>query len=350
VRRLSFLVASMLALAPPCSARTISVAVDVSGSMASYGAWQHDALSAITAILSGGTVPAGRWRTAGSETAPKSFVFQSGDRILLIPFGDLQRADFPFFKDPVAIGRVAELEERFPLDAARFRDNRTNKTLAEVVAARLAANGERDASVIMVSDFLVDARLTAEQSQFLNETQSTYAVHVLSTLSWAGNQNVQIKLIRYTAEAPEPPAAPASKPASTSSLKVATQLINSPRALQVSWTTEGGVPATKYAVVIRNAKTSAVVFSKTNLATRSVTWNNPEAGSFAWTVSGDMQDGGRVTRSGMVAIADSGSGRLVFAIAALIALAAAGLWWADKANLLPRSMSRRRPEQRGIKA
>jgi len=292
----------------------------------------------------------GRWRTAGAETAPKSFVFQNGDRILLIPFGDVQRADFPFFKEPVAVAQVAGLEERFPLDASRFHDNRTNKTLAEVVAARLAANGERDADVIMVSDFLVDARLTPEQSQFLNEAQSTYAVHVLSTLSWIGNQNVQIKLIHYAAEAPAPAATPPSKTTSTSSLKVATQLSKSPRALHVSWTTEGTVPATKYSVVIRNAKTSAVVFSKTNLATRSVTWNNPETGSFAWTVSGDLQDGARVARSGMVAIAGSGSGGMVFAIVALIALAAAGLWWADKANLLRRSGSKRKPDQRGIKA
>ena len=185
----------LLASRDVCHARTVSIAVDISGShRAPTALGRESAVSALVSVLNGQPLSS-QWRAIGQDIALRQFALQPGDRVCLLPFGNIRSADPPFFRAPDCFSDVNELRSRFPLTASAFTESKTNKTLAEVVAARLASQSTQDALVIMLSDFLVDSSLSPAQIAHVNEAQSKFSVQVVSTLSWSQNARVQIKMI-----------------------------------------------------------------------------------------------------------------------------------------------------------
>lgn len=328
-----------LICASSVEARPISIAVDVSGSMKSYGQWQRDALDAISALLSG-REPSGNWRVTGSPDAAGEFTKRDADTLRILSFGDLQNHDYPFFRSATLLGGIQDLQARFPVAEAAYAEGRTNKTLAEAVAVTDSPAGSSPL-LIMVSDFLVDAQLTPSQIAFLNDAQSRYAVHVLSILSWSVNPNVQIKLIKYV---PQAHATEKPQPTQSPILRVQAGFHEPSKSVRISWAVDGA-KAQKYSVAIRKATSASIAFSKDNLAIRSAVWPSPDGGSYVWTVIAYLEGGSQVVQRGTIEVPGStGVGAVALIVGLLIAVAGA-LWWMDKSGMLPKGLRRRRRDE-----
>ena len=139
---------------------------------------------------------------------------------------------------------------------------------------------------------------------------------------------------QYTPTVELSPQAPADDRGPVSRLKVVTTLSKNPAALNVTWSLIGQTQARKYSMTIRDAQ-AREVFSKQNLAARNVSWVNPKAGAFAWTVTADLEDGSTVVARGNVTVAGSEGGATIVLILLLVAAGMAGVWWLDKSGMLP---------------
>jgi hypothetical protein len=292
LRRLTVMFVVLCWAGVDAPARTIVVAVDVSGSMGTYGAWQNDARSELKAILAGLPLDqnVNRWSISGSRASLRVYRVESGDQIVLLKFGDVSdQSEYPFFRGVEQPSDLAGLERDFPIDAGLFRESRTNKSLAESVAAKIAG---KDGLVVIVSDFLVDARLSDRQIKFINDSASGMSESTHAILSWTQNPRVQIRFVQYAQNAE----GGAGTDQSEQEISVGTLRLNAPKmaangALQLSWNYEGAGSPRSYDVEVINIADQKQLFARHGLLSRSVVFEDPPAGTLAWSVSATLDDG-----------------------------------------------------------
>jgi|GEM_PF-6130300 len=277
-------------------ARTVVIAVDVSGSMGTYGAWQYDAVSELKAVLGGQRVQnANRWLISGSSASLRAYRLGSNDQLVLLKFGDVSnQSEYPFFRGLEQPMGLAALVRGFPTEASVFRESRTNKSLAESVAAKTAG---KDGLVVMVSDFLVDARLSDSQIKFINDSASGMSVRTHAILSWAQNPRVQMRFLQYAGNIDGGVGADQSE----QEIAAGTLRLNAPRvaangALQLSWNYEGVGSPRSYDVEVVGVGDQKQLFSRRSLLGKSVVFEDPPSGTLAWSVSATLDDG-RTVRS-----------------------------------------------------
>ncbi|HLG97815.1 MAG TPA: hypothetical protein VKX49_15990 [Bryobacteraceae bacterium] len=310
---------------PGLNAKDVSVLVDVSGTMATYGSWQHDAKDLITGILSG-NVRAPNWERKGDDGALAEFHTEGGDRIHLIRFGSVLSSVFPFFAPPDDLSSIEQLNEAFPVNAELFHQARTNKPLAICVGARLAAAKDGIGRLIVISDFLVDSDVTAEQQNAINEFESKARVETPLIFAWNRNPRVQVKLLRITGTSDS--AVPLTGPALTVRITGA-KLLDRPRRLVLSWALAGTDEEATYSVTIRDPKSGRTILSRTVL-NASLLVPNPPSGKFVWQVVANLR-GNRTASSAMTSL-EIPSDNSFWAIAAvlLLLLCSIAAWWYSK--------------------
>lgn len=285
---LAFLLASLPAFSGP-----VAVLVDVSGTMKGYGNWQGDACALVETILGGKPELPEAWRVTGSASSAAGFKLEPGARIHLVLFGSAQSNTFPFFQTVEALPELGRLRERFPLSPGAYTQARTNKTLAQAVGARLAADPGGEARVIVISDFLVDSDLSAGQLEFANQFESQAQVESPAIFSWAKEPRVQVKLLRFRlSAAAAPQAAPAAAAAAPAVRLLGVRLIDSnPRRAQFSWRVEGGAAPESCRLVVRDLETRRTVWSASHVLGNSAAWINPTPGRRTWQVVATHRDG-----------------------------------------------------------
>jgi hypothetical protein len=306
-------------------AKDVAVLVDVSGTMANYGAWQSDARALLTGILSG-TSTSAAWRREGVENAPDDFRLDGGDHVQLLRFGSIQSREFPFFTPYSTLGSVRELESSFPVDVRAFREARTNKPLAMGVGARLATGSDGTARLIVISDFLVDSDATPEQETFVNTFESTAKIETPLIYSWISNPKVQIKLLRIT-RPPEP--LPADSKNIAPIRITGARVMDRPRRLLLTWVLSGNDEDATYSVTIRDPKSNRTVVSRSVLNS-SLLVPNPPSGKFVWQVTAKLS-GGRTGQSPITALEIPGEGSVgTIAIVLVAILVGVGAWQYSK--------------------
>lgn len=327
-------------------ARTIVVAVDVSGSMATYGAWQSDAQSQLKLILSGLAYDKtiSRWSLSGSTNSLATYHLGAGDQLVVLRFGDVnQNSEYPFFRDIGPPISLAEFERSFPTDPSIFRQSRTNKSLAECVAAKTAG---KDGLVVIVSDFLVDARLSDLQVKFIDDFASGMSVRTNAILSWVQNPRVQIRFLQYSENLDGGLRAQPSDPsAGTGSLRLNTPKLTRDDALELSWSFDGVGAPRSYDVEIMGLPDQRQLFLRKNLLGTSVTFENPPRGVLSWTVTATLDDG-RTVRGRSTYTHQGGSGLFglligLLAIAGVVAAIMFALTRPGMVSKLFRSESRK---------
>jgi hypothetical protein len=296
----------------PATAREIAVVVDVSGSMQGYGVWQPSARSAVMALISGQPLPTD-WDAATRGAAYSSYALAEDDRVQLVEFGTVDaRADYPFFLISHLLNRK-QLEQKFPVETARFRQSKTNSTLAEAVAARLLIGSGSPGYVIMISDFRKDVELSPKQLAFVNDMQARYALYTLGTLGWQSNPQVQIKLLKMMPVDGETTGAPPA--GDVGRLRLAAAKYNEKNhSVLLGWAYESTEPATKFDVTVRGPR-GTTAYSKEGIAANSVTFPKAPAGQFRWTVTAYSPSGGSVQQTSGFTVPEDNSG---IAIALLV--------------------------------
>jgi hypothetical protein len=300
----------------------VAVVVDVSGSMKTYGPWQADARDAISALLAGRPLPA-QWEEnpRGADLSTYASI-NAHNHVTLVRFGSVRStADYPYFDQIRGALSSAGLETEFPISPSDYTENRTNNALAEAVAITMIGSSGGSARVIMLSDFLADAKMSEQQLAFVNDTQGKYAKYTDATLSWVANPRVQIKLLRFIPLATVLPTGAAG--AEMSSLHLSQPRYDEgSQSVLLAWTYQGsGIPE-KYDVKVIDARRGTTLFSKYSLGGKNVTYPKAVSGAIRWSVTAYMQDGTTLEQSAAYNIPDSGGSPIALAIL-LIAVVAA---------------------------
>ncbi|MEO8660694.1 MAG: hypothetical protein ABI693_19645 [Bryobacteraceae bacterium] len=283
----------VLALTTPVArAADVSVVVDVSGTMGRYGAWQVDTVTLLERVLAGDSLADVRFSSTGDREAALRFRLGAGECIYLLRFGSVQTDAFPFFTPAQRAGSVSELRGLFPYRLEQYKESRTNKPLAAAVAARIM--GGPMARLIVISDFLVDADLTQQQQQYVNEFESQAKIETPLIFNWTGGNRVSVKLIEVAIPSTKPrPDAPPPPPVSVHQIQIleARSIEGSPARTQFRWrvTPPGAIRA--FRLTLRNVKDGRTVRDQGGLAVPSVAVATPDPGDYRVVVTGDFEDG-----------------------------------------------------------
>jgi hypothetical protein len=321
-------------------AADVAILVDVSGTMASYGAWQEDASALLDAVVNGRQPSLQQWRSAGDLKALPSFA--DAGSLHFVRFGSTQSASFPFFGEPQKLN-AASLAAAFPKSRADYQQPRTNKPLAVAVGANLASGGAAGtARVIVISDFLVDSDLTNDQQTYVNDFESRAQVETPLILSWARDNHVQIKFLRIGIAGVAPDD---KEPASASVQLLAARVLEDPRRVQFAWKVNGAA-ARHYSLQVRDAATRNLVFARNNVLSNSVLYPNPKAGRFHWQVTATLENGALVASpAAIVQVPGSGPWAWIGLLGALGAVGY-GAWYYSKRKRHPSAMASAKGESK----
>lgn len=323
------------------AAADLGVLVDLSGSMAHYGAWQPDALALVRGIAQGNPGPARElWTVKGDSAALPEFACGNNCRFAFLRFGSLRQPKHPFFQPIQTLDGIAALESVFPRAGAEFTEARTNRSLAQAVVAQALAPQGGSARLIVISDFLADSTLNQEQQAYVTDSESRTTVVSPLIFSWKRDNRVQIRLVQFNVRPPEPPQPPQPpepppqtkngpqgpekehKPALLQLLPA--KLLSSPRRLQFGWKYAEPDKVRDYEIHVRDARPpQKQVFSKQGLIAASVQFRDPPKGTYRWHVVAKLEDGGEVrSETDSVTVPGGGWDWLLWAVppAALIAL------------------------------
>ena len=195
--------------------RNVGVLVDVSGSMAAYGDWYADAKQQVSHLLVSGAIDSDNWELTNSSRSKEFHLVGPADHILFMRFGSVIDHRYPYFMKPSLLPNVTDqgiqelLENNFPDSRRDFHERKTNRPLAEAVAAKYLVThfGEHPVYLLIISDFLVDADVNSEEEQLIQAFENTYGVNTPLILAWKKNQLVQLKVLALV---PAKPPAPVS--------------------------------------------------------------------------------------------------------------------------------------------
>lgn len=330
---------TLLVLVPPITASDVAVVVDVSGSMASYGNWQPDALSLVEAILSGNSTSGLNYDHTDPIDAISDFKLGSGDSIQLLKFGSAQRNAFPFFETK-RLEALSELRSQFPMSKGEFRDPHTNKDLAIAVGSRLAGNAPDH--LVMISDFLIDSSVDPAQQRFVTEFQASSKIETPVIFTWKQDRRVQVKLIATSVKetngngAAPPPQAP------TASVHILESRVSADsNRIYFRWQVQPSVPVHSFRLLLRDAKTGRVAKEQGPLAAvYSTMIEAPHSGEYSAIVTADFDDGSQIQSRPVVVTIKGRNGGAV-AVVLILAAVGAGVWYASVRG------QRRATERRG---
>ena len=334
----------LLVLVPSVTASDVAVVVDVSGSMATYGDWQPDALALVDAILSGNSVAGLNFDHTDQIEAVSDFKLGSGDNIQLLKFGSAQRNSFPFFLQSKRLETVSELRSQFPMGKSDFRDPHTNKDLAIAVGSRLT--GGAPARLIMISDFLIDSDVDQAQQQFANEFQASSKIETPVIFTWKKDRRVQVKLIAISAKEASSNSAPPPQPAAPSaSIRILESRVSTEsNRIYFRWQVQPNVPVHSFRLLLRDSKTGRVAKEQGPLAAvYSTMIEAPGSGEYSAIVTADFEDGSQI-QSRPVVVTVKGRNGGVVAVVLILAVIGGGLWYASvrgqRRNLDRKNMAR----------
>jgi hypothetical protein len=282
--------------AQTAAASDVAVVVDVSGSMKDYGPWQGDAKVAIAAVL-GGRPPSAEWDVTPKGADLSAYATQTQESVTLIQFGSVRATStYPYFDRIQTSLSPSSVSAQFPINPSTYTESRTNNALAEAVAISMVGATGGPTRVIMLSDFLADARMSEEQLAFVNGVQGRYAKYTDATLSWIGNPRVQIKLLRFA-----PLSVASSTPVAGSELGslhlFPPRYDEASRSVIFSWNYEGPSLAEKYDVKVVDVQAGSPVFTKYNLGSKTVTYPKVSPGRFRWSIVAYAHDGKTIEQS-----------------------------------------------------
>jgi hypothetical protein len=311
----------------PCAAKDVTVLVDVSGTMAKYGAWQPDARLLVSSILRGTPQEIG-WQRQGRPDLASEFKVSAGERVHLLRFGSIISEDFPYFRQAQVIDIPTELERIFPVSASEYTEPRTNKALAVAVGSQLSADSRGASRLIIISDFLVDSDLSVKQQAFVNAFDSQVQTQAPLIYSWANNAHLQVRLISFNHVAVPTTSATPTTPVDCSVRLSGARMFEAPKRVDFSWKAESpGCEGATFSITVQDPRKGSVVFSRGRILGSSVLWPNPKSGSYVWRVTADLGDQSSVTSPSAPLEVPSASWLPI--IAGLFALVGAVVlvWW-----------------------
>ncbi len=272
--------------------------IDVSGTMGNYGPWQSPVRALVAGIL-GGQIDGSDWTLDGDANTAVDFRLEDGDRVHLFRFGSIQTDGYPYFAPALVLQRN-EFSTHFPLSREQFREARTNKPLALAVGAQSVMHAGK-ARLIVVSDFLVDSDLSADQRSFSNQFESKTSSEPPVIYSWRTNPRVQVKLLRFSglegSDRAGSPVGPQVAEMPRLSI-VGTQFFDSPNRLVVMrWKLTGDATDVTYSVSVSDPGKGVAVFVRKGLPSQTVAWPAPPSGQFAWRVTASLRDGTSISSS-----------------------------------------------------
>lgn len=330
IRAAAALSTALLFLVSSATASDVAVVVDVSGSMASYGNWQPDALSLVEAILSGNSTSGLNFKYTGDLNAASDFKLGSNGSIQLLKFGSTQSNSFPFFREPERLPDVSELQSRFPLYRREFSQAHTNKDLAIAVASRVA--GGAPAHLVMISDFLIDSDVNQSQQQYVNDFQSSSKIETPLIFAWQTDPRIQVKLMLTTAKdsAPPSPAAPPAPEKATAAVRITEgRASTDSNRIYFRWQVEPNVPVRSYTLSLRDAKTGRIAKQEGPLAAvSSSSIEAPRSGQYTAIVRADFEDGTEA-ESLPFGVTVKGRNSGVFFVLLALAVIIGGVWYAS---------------------
>ena len=283
-------------------AGSVAVAIDVSGTMRQYGAWQADARDLISSILSGQLPQTSKFSSTGDASAAAQFKLAGQEGVYFLEFGSLQKHEPPFFDFARQVGSVREFQEIFPLSPETYRQANTNRDLARAVAANSV--GPPLARVIVISDFLVDAKLGEVEQTYINQFESRSKIETPLVYVWSGNHRVLVKLlsVSFTDASVSTPgqdkltaAAPAAEANCQVQIFEARRFDSRDPRLEIRWRTIPKCDVKSYSLRLTDIATRRVVEERFNIAVPALTLNSPAPGNYLAAVSADLADGSRAT-------------------------------------------------------
>jgi hypothetical protein len=307
-------------------AKQVFVVIDVSKSMRHYGPWQAEAAHLVETILQGRTEGFEKWALTGDQKSLNDFSTQGENKIAVLRFGSVHSAAFPFFAPPVSIDDPSKLASQFPFDAEAFGDGKTNRPLAQAVAIKLSDSGPGEVRLIVVSDFLIDSDLSAEEIAFVNDVEAHTSVETPVIFSLLANKQLQIKLmkVRLVERASTPPEG------STAIILATPELRERPRAVLFRWRVSGPFHMERFSLFVKSGNTN--VFGPQNLVGNSALFESPPSGRLLWYVSGTT-DSGVELRSNTASLTVPEDLTYLWLVLILLIGSGAGLLWKYRHNL-----------------
>ena len=335
---------ALLLFALPCAASDVAVLIDVSGTMGHYGAWQEDARTLVSSVLSGNPREMG-WQREGNAIALPDFALRSGDRVHLVKFGSVVSTSFPYFKPEQTSSTPADFENSFPLSPSDYVEARTNKPLAIAVGSRLSADSAGTARLIVISDFLVDSDLNAEQQRFVNAFDSKVQTQSPVIYSWSHNPHLQVKLISNKQVTTSSSQVTQSPPDDIAIRLSGAKVFESPKRVDFSWSLNKDLPDVTYSITVQNPRAGTVVFSRSRILASSVLWPSPDAGNYVWRVTANLPNDQTISSaSAPLTVPSDSMGPTLAGVAALGALGGA-VWWYSRRRVT-KARLHTSPEQR----
>jgi len=277
--------------------KSIYILIDNSGSMKYYGDFTVDMFSCIKMILQDGRFNEACWAISGGnvDKLQRTKLIQN-DSISILKFGSIQYDDFPYFSYP----QNEKFDSSFSLDEflkinlpilEEMTDLKTNKSLSKAVAAQNLDGKSKPWIVIMISDFLQDARMNKAQRDFVDTTNTCYLFNEEIALSWNTNDNVRMKIISVEKkpECEEEVDEPLSKIRISLLNPGHNKVFKSGESIRFQWNTDDSSIQKTYGFYINNKKDKNAVFAKSKIKMNSYSVTSDitkkwKPGEYYWNV------------------------------------------------------------------